>query len=354
MNKFKYIVLTLLATAAVPLSAQRLHPVRSHIDCGQILYNKPYTVKFEVETEGKHYISIDSIESSCECVQTMVPPGIRGGKSFTVSAIFDARQLGHFDKYLLIYTDAQKEPLELTFSGIVKAEVKDFTRYPYEINGLLTDAEELEFDDVNKGDVLHKIIHVANAGNTTVEPNIMHLPSYLNAEAIPEKLKPESTGIIKITLDSKTVYDYGLTQTNVYLGKKIGEKIAPEKALPVSVVVLPPTETLTEAQRLNAPHIKLSTDTLDLGSFDGRSKKSGTVKITNTGKSALSLKSLQLFTPGIQIKLNKQRIEPGEEAKLKITAVKDLLSKKKSIKPRILMITDDPDKSKIIIHIKIK
>lgn len=353
MKKLKHILLSLLATAAIPSAAQVLEPVKPNINCGQVLYNTQCKVDFEIEARGKELITIDSIESSCECIEVRYPKHVRGGSKFVISTIYNARLLGHFDRYLLVYTDAQKEPLELTFRGVVKTEVKDYGRsYPYEINGLRTDMEELEFDNVNKGDVLHQVMHVMNPGRKPVEPNIMHLPSYLKAEAVPEKLAPDETGEIRITLDSEGLYDYGLTQSTVYLGKKIGEKISPEKAMTVSAVLLPPTEELTEEQKVNAPHIVLSTDTLDLGSFDGKSKRSGTVEMTNTGKSSLSIKSLQLFTAGIEIKLSKQTIEPGETVKLKITAVQEQLMKK--VKPRILIITDDPDKSKIIIHIKIK
>ena len=353
MKKLKYILLSLLATAAIPTAAQKLQPVKQHINCGQVLYNTQCKIDFEIESKGKEMITIDSIESGCECIEVRYPKHVRGGSKFNITTLYNARLLGHFDRYLLVYTDAQKEPLELSFRGVVKTEVKDYGRtYPYEINGLRTDMEELEFDNVNKGDVLHQVIHVMNPGRETVEPNIMHLPSYLTAEAVPEKLEPDETGEIRLTLNSEGLHDYGLSQSTVYMGKTIGERVSPEKAMPVSVILLPPTEELTEEQKLNAPHVVLSTDTLDLGYFEGRSKKSGTVEFTNTGKSTLSIKSLQLFTTGIEIKLNKQSIEPGETAKLKITAVREQLMKK--IKPRILIITDDPDKSKIIIHIKIK
>ena len=346
-------LLSLITTAAIPVAAQRLKPVNKHINCGQVLFNSQQNIDFEIETKGKKQITIDSIETSCECIEVRYPKHVRGGKNFVISTVFNARMLGHFDKYLLIYTDAQKEPLELTFGGVVKTEIKDLGRtYPYEINGLRTDLEELEFDNVNKGDIMHQVMHIMNTGTKTVEPNIMHLPPYLNAEAVPEKLAPDETGEIRITLDSKGLHDYGLSQSTVYLGTTIGERVAPEKAIPVSAVLLPPSEKLSEAQKLNAPHIVLSSDTLDLGYFNGKSKRSGTIEISNTGKNTLSIKSLQLFTTGIQIKLNKQNIEPGGSAKLKITAVQEQLSK--NMKPRILMITDDPDKSKIIIHIKIK
>ena len=60
-----------------------------------------------------------------------------------------------------------------------------------------------------------------------------------------------------------------------------------------------------------------------------------------------------MFTGGLKISLNKSRLMPGEYAKLKITAMRDDLLKVRT-RPRILMITNDPDKAKIVITINSK
>lgn len=72
--------------------------------------------------------------------------------------------------------------------------------------------------------------------------------------------------------------------------------------------------------------------------------------IRNDGKSELKIKSLQMFTVGLQVSLNKQTLQPGESAKLKVTAEKKLLKTARS-KPRVLMITNDPDQPKTTIKI---
>ena len=51
--------------------------------------------------------------------------------------------------------------------------------------------------------------------------------------------------------------------------------------------------------------------------------------------------------------MNKSRIEPGKIAKLKVTVVEEELKKVRS-KPRILMITNDPDQPKVIIDIEVE
>ena len=72
--------------------------------------------------------------------------------------------------------------------------------------------------------------------------------------------------------------------------------------------------------------------------------------VTNNGRTELDISSLQLFTRGLQVSLGKRRLQPGESTKLKITAQRDELKKVRT-RPRILMITNDPAKSKVAITI---
>lgn len=62
---------------------------------------------------------------------------------------------------------------------------------------------------------------------------------------------------------------------------------------------------------------------------------------------------MQMFTTGLKVRLNKSKLDPGESAKLKITAYKKQLKSARS-RPRVLMITNDPTKPKVVIHVKVK
>ena len=77
------------------------------------------------------------------------------------------------------------------------------------------------------------------------------------------------------------------------------------------------------------------------------------IQRSNIGRTPLTISSLQLFTQGLQISLGKSTLQTGESTKLKITAQRDELRKART-KPRILMITNDPDQSKVVITINAK
>ena len=156
--------------------------------------------------------------------------------------------------------------------------------------------------------------------------------------------------MITVSLNSKRLKDMGLTQTSVYLGSFPGDRVSREKELGVSAVLLPKFDNLTASQLANAPRLYLSTSELNLGAFNGKKKLKGEIIIRNDGKTALNIKNLQMFTVGLQVSLSKQKLQPGESTKMKITAEQRLIKSVRS-QPRVLMITNDPGRPKVTIKV---
>lgn len=353
MNK-KTILPIVLAALSLDVSAQRISVKQEVVDCGNVMYENPVTAKFELRNKGSELV-IDTVRTSCDCVVADYPKGtIAKGDNFTVEVTFDARQMGHFYKEAAIYSNASDKPLYLTMKGVVVDHLTDYSGvYDYTLGSVRTDKNNIEFDDVNLGETPVEKIHIINSGSESVTPVVMHLPNYLSASVSPETIAPGRTGVATITLNSAKLRSYGLTQSSVYLGMFPGDKVGDDKEISVSAVLLPEFRNMSETQRRNAPVMKLSAETLDLGSFEGKDSKSGTIIIENQGRSRLTISSMQMFTTGLKVRLNKSRLDPGESAKLKITAYRKQLKNARS-KPRVLMITNDPNKSKVVIHVNVK
>ena len=183
-------------------------------------------------------------------------------------------------------------------------------------------------------------------------PNLMHLPAYLKATMVPEVIAPGRSGTMTVTLDSKQISDYGLTQASIYLATNPGDKATKENLIGVSTVLLPAFAKMSAIQKQYAPKMYLSKEQVNIN-FDGKSKRKDEIQISNTGRTPLTISSLQMFTEGLRISLGKSTLQTGESTKLKITAKRDELMKART-KPRILMITNDPDKSKVVITINAK
>lgn len=346
----------LSALLALPASAQKITTQHEVVDCGQVVFNKPVTAEFVLKNDGLKPLAINNVLKSCGCTEVDYPKtGIAAGESFVIKAVYDAKQMGTFTKQVCLYTNADEEPFILSMRGKVVGSVVDFAGSYDEMLGVIkSDAQEVEFDDVNRGDRPVQRIHIFNPTDELLEPVVMHLPPYLHAFVSPSKVAPRHSAEISFVLDSKKLRDLGLNQTSVYLGEGPGDKIAPEKEIVVSAVLLPGFENMTPAKKALAPKIEMSAIDLNLGSFKGKKKLKGEILITNKGKSELDIRSMQMFTMGLQVNLKKSKIQPGETVKMKVTAVAADLKKSRVRHPRILMITNDPDHAKVVVKINVQ
>lgn len=350
----KLIILSAVSLLSQGLSAQNIEASSDVVDCGQVEYRLPVTAEFELKNTGNNKVRITKVETACGCVVAEYPTNdIPSDDKFVVRVTYDAMQMGRFNKFVDVYCTGNEEPLILTMKGLVVRDVVDFSgNYPFKIGMISADKNNIEFDDVYAGERPQQSVHIRNTSGETVQPVIMHLPDYLKAEVSPSKIAPGRSGVITFTLVSKELKYLGLTQTKVYLGKKPGDKVSGNKEISVSAVLLPTFNNMTEQERALAPVIRLSQEKLDLGAFDGKKKLKGDITIRNEGKSDLRINNLQMFTAGLSLSLNKTVIPPGQEAKLKVTADAKQLKTVRS-EPRILIITNDPQKPKIAVNILI-
>lgn len=345
----------ILLLSTLTASAQQLQVREQIVDLGRIIYKHPTTASFEITNTGNRPVTIDKVKTSCGCTTVSYSASTIGrGQKFVISATYDAKMMGHFDKFIGIYTDKDDEPLMLHLKGVVVRGFDGFNgNYDCQIGSLRTDKDNIEFDDVNRGETHAQEFRIFNSTDEEVEPVLMHLPSYLTASVTPQRIAPGHWGIARLTLDSRAVHDYGLTQTSIYLGAFPGDKVSEDKEIPISTILLPEHHELTKEQRLNAAIIQMFPRKLKLGAFENKKKKKGTVYLKNVGRSPLQISSLQLFTGGVKIDLDKRTIAPGEMAKMKVTVFRDEL-KKSRVKPRVLMITNDPDNPKIVLNIEVE
>ena len=353
MKILKYISLSLLL-CQLPCSqanAQKLIADKLVIDAGRTGYQQSATAVFDFRIKGSKKVRITKVLPDCNCTKVEYPRGDLGDK-FQIRMTYDARQLGHYDKQAAIYCSNSDKPFYIRMKGIVLREFQDLSKnYPITMGNLLLDNNELEFDDINRGDRQEQLIHIYNSGTTVCQPNLMHLPPYLTATMVPERLAPGRAGTMTVTLNSTLLHDYGLTQSAVFLAEKPGDTVSADNEIGVSAVLLPSFLGMNASQKQYAPKMSLSKQTVNI-QFDGKKKKKDIIEITNKGRTELDISSLQLFTRGLLVSLNKSKLKPGEKATLKITALRDDLKKVRT-RPRILMITNDPDHPKVTITINV-
>ena len=179
------------------IHGQQISAKNEVIDCGSVVYEQPVTAKFELQNMSSNPLVIKNVRTSCGCTTVEYPKGqIAPGESFVVNATYDSRQMGHFFKDIALYSDASQQPFYLQIRGVVVEEIIDFAgQYPFTIADLNVDRNNVEFDDVNRGDRPVQKINVRNASTKSVSPVVMHLPSYMEAQVSPTTLAPGRQGV---------------------------------------------------------------------------------------------------------------------------------------------------------------
>lgn len=340
--------LCLLAILQLTASAQQLTVEKTTIDVGKTGFCVPVTATFELQNKGSRTITIDRVKTDCGCLQAdRLRKTVPAGESTTVSLTYDARMLGHFAKQAAVYVRGSQEPVWLMMKGVVLADHVDYSgTYPHNFEGLRVDQYVIEFDNVKKGEHPEMVFNLLNDSESPMVPNLLHLPPYLSATATPPSLDPGRTGKLTVTLNSEELKDYGLTQSTIYLAKNLGEKVSPDTEVPVSIVLLPEQRGSNQL----APRLQLSADSVTLS----ERHKSATITLTNRGRTPLNISSLQMFTGGMKVTLAKRNLPSGKSTKLKIALTdRDRLLRARS-KPRVLMITDDPEHAKVVITVNVK
>ncbi|MBP3669645.1 MAG: DUF1573 domain-containing protein [Bacteroides sp.] len=352
MKRILYILLVALAWGMTAQAQPKAEFDKKTHQFGTILWKNPATVTFKITNSGDKPLVISNITTSCGCTEadwtkTPIAPGASG----TITTTYDAKALGRFQKSIGVYCNAEYRPIYLSIRGEVTADPKKALVLPYQIGDIKLDKDVIEFDDANKGDKPFVEILVANTSDKNYQPVLMHLPPYLSAEATPAVLPKEGYGKIKVTLDTEKLPKFGVTQATVYLSRFLGDKVGEENAIPVSAVLLPDFSQLSQTELQNPPAIELSTTDLNVVGVPAMGKKSQNIVIKNVGKRNLEITDVQVFDPSVGVHLKKHVLKPGAKTNLKVTVYGSQLKNQKRT-PRIMIITNDPNRPKMIVNVK--
>ncbi len=320
---------------------------------GEVMWKKPVTVSFTLTNKGNDPLLIRDVKASCGCMDAKWDNSpVAPNASTQLSVTYDAKMLGHFEKFLEVTTNASSKPIYLIMKGVVRSELSDYSKdYPVQIGSFYLNKNTLDFPDVNRGEHPTMELEILNTSTEACEPVLMHLPSYLEVKSVPEKLQPKVSGKLQLTLLSDKLTDFGLKRTSVYLSRYSGDKVSADNEIVISSILLPDFSKMTGYQQNNAPVAALSQAELD---FQLGKKQKGVAKLvlTNSGKSDLEIYSLQVSNPAINVQLGKRTIVPGAKVQLKVKIQESYL-RKRSGDYKVVMITNDPNHPKLELKIKV-
>ena len=350
-------------------NAQRMVFDKPTVNVGSTLWHQPVTAKFHYKSREREPLRIVAVDAGCGCLQSTWNHGdIKRGDEGEISITYDANLLGRFDRYVNVFVLPASHPAVRSASALSLEEVKPLRvrmkgvvttgastiedLFPIQVGDIGLSTNDVVFPDVAKGDSCMARIEIHNGSKEVYTPQIMHLPSYITASCHPRMLARGRRGYIDLTLHADQLDDMGLTQTSVYLARFSGDKVSSENEISLSAILLPDT-TSTYLSRFTTarPSMKLSTNKLNLGELGRKKKLKGSIFISNTGKKILQLSAIQVFNNALEVSFPKREVSPGETIEMKVTLIAKYLPLSKA-KPRVLIISDDPEHLKETIDIE--
>lgn len=352
MKRFSFIIALIFASTIQLLAQAQLTANMKTFDFGQVEWNKPVMVTYEITNTGNKPLYISNVSSSCACTVTswtedIIQPKEKG----SVSVNFDAKALGKFYKEVAIYSNSNPEITYLNFIGEVVREVTDHSRsHPYQIGNLRLNSDSLDFGDVLDGETSTIVLKVANESSEVYAPILMHAPSFFDVKTSDMYLEKSATGEFEISFDTKKWPDIGYYQSELYLSRFIGDKVGEQNRIPFSFTVLPRKENNSNTYNVRTPKVHLSSDKLNLKSVNSN-KHSEKISLTNAGSGTLVIYKVQTFSPAVEVRLKQTSISGSESVKMSVKFdFRKMQTRSDDLS--ILLLTNDPKDPKTFIRVQ--
>lgn len=318
------------------------------VELGQVVWNTPVVIDFNVTNTGKDPLHIVDVMSSCGCsVPKWSDAPIGPGESSIISVEFDAKSLGSFYKELSVYSNSEPGLIYLSFTGEVVRKITNFTSsHPIKIGGVRLSKDALDFGEVVAGDSKVVTINYVSESDGAYKPILMHTPSFISVKSTEESVRKGDAGSFEVTLNTENYKEYGLVNSEVYLSRFVGDKVGKENRIPIIFTVVPKIDAVS----FNPPSIRLNDSNLNLAAkLENKHKASGYVLVENNSDQVLKILKIQTFSPAVRVKLTKNFIERDSSARLRI-----YVDKNKRLSPNddlsVLLITNDPQNSVIRLN----
>ncbi len=304
------------------------------------------TYKFKFKNTGNQPVIITRVQSSCGCTtpEWTRSPVVPGATGF-VSTQFDPRNRpGAFNKHVLVYNTATKEPVKLVINGEVVAKKKTVADlYRFQMGVLRMKTNHVAFAKIKNTQVKKQSIEIVNDSDEeiTIRFNPDRMPAHIKAEVIPSKLKANQKGKFVITYDASKRNSWGYVIDR--LGVIIDGTRPMKNTLSISATIVEDFSKLTKQELANAPTMDFVKKEFNFGEIKQGEKATHEFKFKNNGKRDLIIRKTKTSCGCTAIE-TKKVIKPGETSTIK--TVFNSAHKSGKQNKSITLITNMPGKDK--------
>ena len=349
-------MITCMAFLIAPLMAQTVQPKISFDnnlhDFGKFKEaDGKVTHKFEFVNTGGSDLIIQKVTASCGCTaprwtREPIPPG---GKGYVAATYNPAGRPGPFRKYVTVISNSNPGNARLTITGEVTPKPRTIEDdYRYSMGDLRLKSNHLSFGNIKNTSSTVKRLEVVNNSDKTLKLEFERVPSHVTIKAEPATLKPKEKGSIVATYKAPVRNDWGFVIDR--MGVKVNGVSERNYTLVVSANIEEDFSVMTAEQLANAPKLNVDNTEFKFGKIKQGENVEHTYVLTNSGKSDLVIRKVKASCGCTAVQPEKKVIPPGESVNIK-TVFKSA-GKVGNQNKTVTIITNDPNKSKMILWVK--
>jgi hypothetical protein len=306
---------------------------------------------FVFTNTGSVPLIIQNAQPSCGCTTPdwTKQPVMPGAKGF-IKATFDpSGRPGTFEKSVTVFSNADRSPLILKFSGaVIPKPLTMQDEYRFTIGSLRLTSSYIGFGKLSPTGKKDTTIGFINAGKEPVTIKFIGIPSCIKVNVMPVSIKPNEKGVIKISYDASQKNDWGFLVD--YMGFSINNKLDQAYRITVSSTIEEDFSKLTPSQLDKAPKIKFENTNFNFGTLKEGQKAEYEYKFKNEGKTNLLLHKVITSCGCTTTSQKETTIKPGASSSIKVTF--NSSGKKGPQNKAVTVISNDPKSPSITLWIK--
>jgi hypothetical protein len=272
------------------------------------------THDFEFTNNHSTALVITNVDRTCGCtVPTYTQEPVEPGKTGKITVTFDPTNYSaHFTKTITVHTNHEAS-IPLTISGtafrepVVKNPADD---YFFSFGNYMLKTKELNFGTVEAGKTKTIKVEVYNKSDKAISHKASAAtPKYITTAFAADTVGAKHSSTFEAIFNAATA-GYGIFKGDLTLlidGKT--------ETLPFTATVADVFTTWTVEQKKNAAKINFSETELKFADKE----KSKILKISNSGKSDLTIHAVKVAENWVKVSKNKLTVKAGEIVEVKIS-----------------------------------
>ncbi|MDR1171254.1 MAG: DUF1573 domain-containing protein [Bacteroidales bacterium] len=305
---------------------------------------------FTFKNSGTAPLIIQDVKTTCGCTtpEWTRQPILPGATGF-IKVSYDVKgRPGAIDKMITVHSNSLSSPTSLRIIGeVIPVERHPSEAFRYTAGTIRLDDMHVAFNRMYSYEKPALVVTAYNPGPDIVKIAFIDLPAYIKTEVTPATIKKGEKATIKLTYDAARKNDWGFVSDRISM--ILNDNKAKDYKLTVTATIEEDFSRWTAAQLQNAPAVSLDRQVIEAGKIKKGEKKAYQVKLTNNGKSKLSIRKVESGSPLVTVDAPKE-INAGASAGMTITY--DSAGQSGEQSKAITLITNDPKNAQIILRLK--